>query len=61
MICPKTYGVSLTELHYLLDLFKEIKGGVDDGVEYEIEQAIDMINAWAVELEKEEEVDIEKE
>jgi hypothetical protein len=38
------------ELNYLLDLFKEIKEGLDEGVLSEIDQAIEMIEGWKQEL-----------
>ena len=41
---------TLNELNYLLDLFKEVKQGLDDGVLYEIEQAESMIQGWRREL-----------
>jgi hypothetical protein len=42
--------ITITEINYLLDLIKEIKEGVDDGVLDELENAEEMIVGWKTEI-----------
>lgn len=44
--------ITITEINYLLDLFKEIKEGLDDGVLDEIESAEEMLEGWKTELKR---------
>lgn len=37
------FQISQTEVMYLLDIFKEIQGGVDEGVVDEMEHAIELL------------------
>jgi hypothetical protein len=36
--------ITISDINYLLDLFKEIEEGVDDGVRDEIDNARDLLN-----------------
>lgn len=41
---------TINDVNYLLDLFKEIKQGVDEGVLYEIESAEEMLEGIKKEI-----------